>query len=171
MVFCCGSHHGWAADVDLFDGLGFGDAWFGDGGFEGIEIDDYEINGLDVVVGHGLDMLGEIASCEEPAVDVGVECFDASVHHFGEVGDLVDGDDGDACIFDGFGGASGGDDLDVEGVERSGEFNDAGFIGDREKRPRDLDEIGSGRDSRGVCRGCHWMCPLWVVVGWYGLLT
>ena len=124
VVFGGGADHGGAADVDVFDGFFEGGVGFGDGGFKGVEVDDDQVDGLDVVLLHGGEVGGVVAEGEKAAVDEGMEGFDAAVHHFGEAGEVGDVFHGDPGVAEGFGGAAGGDEFDVEfflegGGERS----------------------------------------------------
>ena len=136
-VFSCAAEHGRAADIDVFDELGGGDAGAGGGLLEGVEVDDDEVDGLDVVLGDGGHVAGVGADVEERGVDAGVEGFDAAVEHFrkaGEVGDVADGKAGSA---EGGGGAAGGDELDAVADKGLGEGDEAGFIGDGEEGAAD----------------------------------
>ena len=134
VVFGGGADHGGAADVDVFDGLGEGAIGFGDGSFEGVEVDADEVDGGDAVGLHGGEVVGVILEGEESAVDEGVKGFDMTVHHFGEAGEVGDILDGQAGIAEGFGGAAGGNEFDVEFfLQGGGECDDAAaprFVGD-----------------------------------------
>ena len=159
VVFGGGADHGGTADVDVFDRFGEGAIWLGNGGFERVKVDADKVDGLDVVLFHGGEVGGVVAEGEETAVDEGVEGFDAAVHHFGEAGEIGDVFHGETSITEGFGGAAGGDEFDVEfGLEGLGECDDAGLVGDAEEGSLDADEIGGGglmggRDLHGVPLG------------------
>ena len=144
-----GADHRRTADVDIFDGIFEGAVRLGDGLLEGVEIHAEEVDSADVMGLHGARMVRIVAQGQEAAVDGRVEGFDPTVHHFGEAGDLRDIFDGKAGVAEGFGGAAGGDQLDVEfGLKGRGEFDDTGLIGNGEERPLYLDEVWGGDCGR-----------------------
>jgi len=132
-IFGGGAEHGGAADVDIFDELFGGEIGFGGGGFEGIEIDDDEIDGRDAVFGGGLLIFGEVAAEEKAAVNFGVQSFYAAAEHFWPAGEFGDVFDGDVLFAEKFGGAAGGKEFDVAGGETAGEIDDAGFVRNAEQ--------------------------------------
>ncbi len=140
-VFGGGADHGGTADVDVFDDLVEGYVGFLRGLFEGVEVYYDHIDGLDVVGRDGGDVFGVVADVEDAAVDLGVEGLDAAVEHLGKAGEVGDIADGEAGVAEGFGGASGGDQLDVVGGEGLGEFDEAGFVGYGEEGSADGAEV------------------------------
>jgi hypothetical protein len=54
-------------------------------------------------------VLGVVADVEDATVDPGVEGLDAAVEHLGKAGEVADIADCEACVAEGFGGASSGD--------------------------------------------------------------
>jgi hypothetical protein len=122
----------------VFDELFGGGAGLGGDLFEGVEVDADEVDGGDGVLLEGFEVLGFGAHGENAAVDGRVEGFDAAVEHFGEVGDGGDVEDGDAGVLEEFGGAAGGDEVDVEGAESAGELDGAGFVGQAQEGPFNL---------------------------------
>ncbi len=106
-VFCRRAEHGWAADVDVFDEFGRGDARLGGGFLKGVEVDDDHVDRLDRM---GLDrggVFGVAANVENAAVDLRVECFDAAVEHLGEAGEIGDVADGEPGLAKHLRGAAG----------------------------------------------------------------
>ena len=141
MVLGGAAKHRRTADVDVFDGVVRSDVGLGDGGFKGVEVDADEVDGGDAVVGHRALVFRVVAQTEQPAVDERVERLDATVHHFGEAGDLVDRGDGDSRLFDRLGGAAGGDDGDAEAMEFLRERDEPVFIADGDQGTADGDEL------------------------------
>jgi hypothetical protein len=62
-----------------------------------------------------------------------VQRLDAAVEHLGKAGVVGDLGDGQAGVGEQLGGAAGGQQLDAERVQRAGEFDDAGLVGDGEQ--------------------------------------
>jgi hypothetical protein len=109
---------------------------------KGVEVDADEVDGLDAMLAHGLDVLGVVAEGEQAAVDFGVQRLEAAVHHFGEAGDLAYIGDDQAVVAEEFGGAAGADQLDAEFLsQRFGELCEAGFVGDGEEGALHGDEL------------------------------
>ncbi len=132
-IFCGGAEHGGAADVDIFDELFGGEIGLGGGGFEGIEVDDDEIDGGDAVFGGGFLIFVEMAAEEQAAVNFGVEGFYATAKHFGPAGEIGDIFDGDVLFAEEFCGAAGGEEFDVASGETAGEIDDAVFVRNAEQ--------------------------------------
>ncbi len=78
-----------------------GDAGLERGLFEGVEVDHDHVDGLDVVLCDGGDVLGVGADVEDAAVDLGVEGLDAAVEHLGEAGEVGDVADVEAGFAEG----------------------------------------------------------------------
>ncbi len=152
-VFRGGADHGGAADVDVFDDLGEGDAGLLGGGFEGVEVDDDHVDGLDRVGGDRGEVIGVFADVEDAAVDLGVEGFDAAVEHFGEAGEVGDVADGEAGFAEGAGGSAGGDELCTVGGEGLGEGDEVGFVGNGEEGSADGFQVGHAGLILGEWRG------------------
>ena len=138
IVFRRGADHGGAADVDVFDEVFGGGVRIRGNFFEGVEIDADEIDGGDGVLFDRLHVFGLRTHGENTAVNGGVEGFDAAIEHFGEMGDGGDVKDGDARVLQEFGGAAGGDKVNVEGAESAGEFDSAGLVSQAQQGPFDL---------------------------------
>jgi hypothetical protein len=125
--------HGRAADVDVLDGVFQGAVGLGDGGLEGVEVDHHQVDARNVVLFELGQVLGQVAAGEDAAVHLGVQGLDAAVEHFGEAGVVGDVGHRQAGFAQGLGGAAGGQQLDAEGGQLAGEFDDAGFVGDAEQ--------------------------------------
>jgi len=63
-----------------------------------------------------------------------MEGFDAPIEHFRKTGHVGHLGHGQARLGQEFGGAPGGEQTDVEGVQGLGELNDARFVRNRKKR-------------------------------------
>ena len=61
-------------------------AGLGDGGLEGIKIDNDEVDWLDLVLFDGRDMLGIIANVQNTTVNARMQGLDAPIEHFGKAG-------------------------------------------------------------------------------------
>ena len=82
MVLRGAADHARAADIDLFNGLCGRDAFPGDGGLEGIEVDHHQVDGLNAL-GLGVsDVVGQVAPVEQAAVDARMEGLHAAVEAF-----------------------------------------------------------------------------------------
>ena len=139
MVLGSGAQHGGAADIDVLDGICVLNAGLGDGGLEGIEVDDDHVDHLDAVRLGVAHVRLEVPAAEQAAVDLGVQGLDAAVHHLGKAGELVDHGDRDAGLLQNAGSAAGRDDLDAELVhQRAGEVLAASLIGEGDNRSLDL---------------------------------
>ena len=100
-----------------------------------IEVDGDEVDGRDAVLLEGALVARVAAARQQPAVHLGMQRLHAAVHHFGEAGHPLDGEDGDAALPQRLGGAAGGHDLVAQGDQRPRELDDATFVGDGEQRP------------------------------------
>jgi len=130
MVFGRRAHHRRSADVDVLDGCGQVTVGFGHRLFEGIEVDDDQIDRADIMGAH--DHVIGTATTEDAAVHLGVQGFQSSVHHFRKAGVVRNVGNPDAVFFQQPGSAAGGQDFDVPCHQGTGEVDDAGFIGDTE---------------------------------------
>ena len=137
-----GADHGGSADIDVFDQLFEGHTGLGGGFFEGVEIDHDHVDGLDAVLGYGGGVRGKVAAVENASVNFGMQRLDAAIEHFGEAGEIGDVLDGNAGVAQEFGGASGGDEFDVECGELAGEIDQSGLIGDAENGTLDFGGAG-----------------------------
>ena len=81
MVLGRRADHRRAADIDVLD-RGRVVRAAGDGRFEGVEIDDQEVDARDAMGLHRREMLGIVPQCQKPAMDLGVKRLHPSIHHF-----------------------------------------------------------------------------------------
>jgi hypothetical protein len=147
MVFRRRAQHGRAADVDLFDGFGEGDAFFGDRRLERIEVYDDEIDARDDEALDVGEVVGVVAVVENRAEDFRREGLDASAEDLRRAGPLRDRRDFDAGVGQVFGGAAGGEDLHALRFEGAGEVGDTGFVGDGEDGPFNLHSTAGCRHA------------------------
>ena len=91
MVLGRSAYHCGPADIDIFDCVLETAIGVGDSLLEWIKIDYHQVNRVDVVFLH--DRIIDSAAPENAAMNLGMQSFDASRHHFGETG--VRGDFGD----------------------------------------------------------------------------
>jgi len=78
-----GTQHRRAADVDHLDYLRFRHAAAAGDRGEWVEADADEIEELDLVSGEGLEVLGQVAPCQDPRVDARVQCLYSASEHLG----------------------------------------------------------------------------------------
>ncbi len=92
------SQHRRAANVDVLDGVVEAHAGARYGGVEGIEVNGYEVEGLDAAGGERGHVGRLVPARQQPGVDRGVERLDPSVQDLGESGDLVHRGDPDSTL-------------------------------------------------------------------------
>ena len=102
------AHHGRPADVDVLDRVFQSATWLGHRRFKGVEVDDQQVNGVDLVRLERRHVLGHIAPRQQAAVDFGVQGFNAAVQHLGKAGELGDFGHRQALVGQQLGGAAGG---------------------------------------------------------------
>lgn len=90
-IFCAAADHARTADINLLDGLALRDALGCDRSLKRIEIDADQIDRLNAVIGHGLNMLRPVASGQKAAMHLGVKGLDPAVHHLGKTGHRFNG--------------------------------------------------------------------------------
>ncbi len=66
MVLCRSTNEGHAANVDVFDGIGIGDIWSGNGLFKWIEVDGDQINIIPAEIEKLLDDLRSVGRARSP---------------------------------------------------------------------------------------------------------
>ena len=82
-------------------------------------------------------MRGLGADGEQPAVNARMQRLEASVHHFGEFGELGDVHHGDASLGERGGRAAGRDDLDSARRQRPTQLDKAGLVGNGDQSAAD----------------------------------
>ena len=138
MVLRRRAQHRRTADIDVFH-AGREIAAFGDRPFEGIEVDRDEIDGCEPVRRQRRAMVRIVAPREYPAMDRGVQRFDAPVEHFGKAGERFDMDDREPGVFEQARGAAGRKDLRAVARQRAREVDRAGLVRHREQGARHPD--------------------------------
>jgi len=133
-----GADHARTADVDVLDDDLVLDPAPPRDLLEGVEAADDHVDGLDVVLGDGLHVLGHVAAGEDAGHEPRVHRLDTPVEHLREAGDLLDQGDRDAGVLEEPRGAAGGDDGDPHVGEALGERLDATLVEDGDKCPLDL---------------------------------
>ena len=128
-VFRGRAHHGRAADVDVFNRVFQCTVWFGDGSGEGIEVDAHEVDVANAVFFHLGDVLVQIATAEDAAVDFRMQGFHAAVEHFGKTGIVGNFDNGNACISQELCCTAGRKDFYTELSQGLGKFDCACLVG------------------------------------------
>ena len=128
VILCGRADHCRPADIDVLDAIVEVGAARGRP-LERIEIDHHKIDRLDAMRAHRLHVGGVVADGEQAAMDSGMECFDAAVHHLGKAGDLrhfghVE-PGRDQCQAR----AAGRNDFDAVIGERPRELDQAGLVG------------------------------------------
>jgi len=124
------AHHGRAADVDVFDGVFQRAARLGNGRLERIEIDHQQVDGWNFRSGQRLHVGSYFAPRQQPAMDARMQRLDAAIEHFRETRVIGHFGDRESRIAQHFGGAAGGQQCNAETGQRSGEFENAGLVGD-----------------------------------------
>ena len=133
-----GADHARPADVDVLDDdLVLDPAPPGDL-LERVEAADDHVDGLDVVLGDGLHVLGHVAPREDAGHEPRVHGLDATVEHLREAGDLFDQRDRDAGVLEQLRRAARGDDGDAHVGEALGERLDATLVEHGDKCSLDL---------------------------------
>src|SRR5581483_7879765 len=144
-----GAEHGGTADVDHLDDLGLAHARpAGDGG-ERVEADADEVDRLDLVLGEGRRVLGQVAAREDPCVDARVERLDAAAEHLRRRRHGLDGRDRQLPFGQVRRRPARRDELPAELVEAAGERLDPRLVVDAQERARQssFTTLGSRRCS------------------------
>ncbi len=90
------------------------------------------------------DRIVRAAAAEDAAVDLGMQRFDATVHHLGQSGVRGNVLDRNACFGEQARSAAGGQDFDAQIGKAAGESFDAAFVRDAEQRTGDGTVVGHG---------------------------
>ena len=129
-----GADHRRATDVDLLDRLRECDVGIRDGGLEWVEVDDDQVDRPNLLLLEVSLIALVISTGEDPAVDPRVKRFDSPAEHLGTVREFRNVDDREARVSQCTRGATGGDQFDTEFRESSPQFDQAGLVGDGQKR-------------------------------------
>ncbi len=131
MVFGSGAQQRRSANVDVLDsGLQVA-AGLGYGLLEGIEVDHYQIDGLNAVLEH--DLIIDAAATQDAAMDKGMQGLDPARHHFRKAGVVRDLSDRDPLGRQKAGGTTGGQDLNSTVRKGTGEIDQAGLVGNADE--------------------------------------
>ena len=128
IVLCGCAHHRRTADVDVLDGVIEGARGIGHGLAKWIEIDDHQIDGRYVVRGQRCHMLDRIATRKNAAVNLRMQCLDATVQHLGKPGVGTDVGDRQSRLLQGLGRAARREQFDTHCAEGGCEFHEAGLV-------------------------------------------
>ncbi len=143
-VLGCRADHGRPADIDVLDEVAEGNAGLSCGLFEGIEIYDDHVDGLDAVSGDGGLVFLISANVKEPTMNFGVKRFHTAVEHLGEAGKFADVLDGEAGVAQSLSRAAGGNQLNAKAGQGAGKVDQAGFVSNTQKSAPNLFHIVRG---------------------------
>jgi len=148
MVLRGRTDHRRAADVDVLDDVG---GWQAarDAALERIEVHAHQVDVLDAVLCHGIDVRLFVAHGEQAGVEARVQRLDAAVHDLGKAGEGLDRADVEVGRGELRRGAACRHELDAKPGEAAREVEDPALVGDREQRAADLHRAGCGQ-SRGA---------------------
>ena len=123
-----------AADVDLLQRLVESRVRLAHGLGERVEVDDDDVDLLDAALGQLIEVIGLIATCEQPGEDLRMKRLDPAAQDLGGVGQIADRPDaGDARIGQVGARSVGGECLDAGIGQAAGELDDAFAVTDGEK--------------------------------------
>src|SRR5690606_190122 len=125
--------HGRPADIDVFNRIGKGAPGFGDGFAEWIQVDHEQVDAVDTVFFQGIQVLGAVAARQQAAMYFGMQGFDSAVQDFGAAGMAGYFGYGKAGLGQELGGSAGGQQRHAALGQSLGEFNNTGFVGNRNK--------------------------------------
>ena len=130
VVLCSCANHGGAANVDLLnDGVLIRTRSHGLD--EGVQVHDDQIEGLDVQLAEGVDVLLLAAVSQNTGVDARVQGLHTALEALGKAGHLGHLGDGNACGRNGRRGRTGGHQGHAGLVQTAGEILQAGLVVDR----------------------------------------
>ena len=138
MILGGGADHGRTANVDILDDF-LARRAFGDSGGEGIKVDDDQVDRTDLMLLHGGDMVWIVAHRQQPAVHLGVQRLDPSVHHFREAGEVGNVLHLQSRLAQSLGRAAGGNQFYPMPAQRLPQFDQAGLVGHGKKGALDDD--------------------------------
>ena len=136
MVLGRRADHGRPADIDVLDAVGI--RLVGrDGRLERVEIHHQQVDRPDPVGGERGLVLGVVADREQAAMHRRMQRLHPAVHHLGETGQVGDLRHRQAGILQRPVSAARRDQGDAALVQRPGEVDEAGLVGNREERAGD----------------------------------
>ena len=135
------ANHGRAADVDILD-ASVERGGSGEHLLERVEVDDEKIDGFDAMRQHGRLMLGIFTNGEEPAMHLGMQGLEPSIHHLRKAGQLRHIGDLEARLLQRLGGAARRDERDAAHRERARQGDEPRLVRDRKEGARHAPKIG-----------------------------
>ena len=127
------TQHGRATDIDVFDRVFQGAIGLGDRALERVQVDHHHVDGRHVVLDQFRHVLREIAARQDTAVHFRVQGLHTAIEHLRETRVIGNFRDGNTVVCQQFGGAAGGQEVDAEGGQGTGEFENAGLVGNGEE--------------------------------------
>ncbi|MNY37440.1 hypothetical protein D3C86_1720030 [compost metagenome] len=143
MVLGGSADHCRATNIDVLDRRRI-IAALGANFLERIEIDDREIDRLDAVRLHRLDMLRVIPDSQQAAMDIGVQSLDAAVHDLRKIRHVGDIRHRQACFRNGFRRTTGRQELDAKLRQNRRQLDNVSLVRHGKKRRADFDLVGGG---------------------------
>ena len=135
--------HRRAADVDVLDDLGVGQA-AGDAALEGVEVHADEVDVLDLVLAGGVDVRLVVADRQQAGVEARMQRLDAPVHDLRKAREVLDRAHLEARRGKLGRRAAGRDELDAELGQAAREVDDPSLVRDGQQRPADPHCCGGG---------------------------
>ena len=135
VILGAGAQHGGTADIDVLDGLGEPATGLRDARFEGVEVDDHEVDGRDPVRRH--DRLIETTPSQDAAVDLGVQGLHPPAQDLRGTGVVGDLEDGQPVVPEQPRRPAGRQDLDVAPRQISRERDEPGLVRYAQERALD----------------------------------
>ena len=138
------AHHGWATDIDVFNGVFEGAVGVGHRGLERIQVDDEQVNGANAIRLQRLHVLGHVTARQQTPVYHRVQGFHAAIQHLGKASDIGHFTHGQAGLRKQFGGPAGGDQANAQTMQGLREFDNASFVRDRDECVHEESPGGAG---------------------------
>ena len=147
MVLGGAADHCRAADVNILDGGGV-IATGRDRRLERVEVHDEQVDRLDIMRQHRRFVFRVFADRKQTAVDLGMQGFQAAIHHLGKAGEIGDLGDGEPGLAQRAVRSAGRDQRHAMRRQSLGERDKTRLVGHRDERARD----------RFLVRGHEWSC-------------
>ena len=126
------AQHRRAADVDVLNGFLEMNVLLGDGLLKRIQVHHDEIDHVDAMGFRGGLVVGLVATREEAAMNLRMECLHAAFHHLGKAGVLAHLGDGQTFFREQLGGAAGREQLVAVLFDEGGrKIDQTGFVAHR----------------------------------------
>ena len=128
-VFGCRPYHCRAADINVFNGFGFGYAGFGNGFPERVKVYNNKVNRFNAVFFHGFYMFRVAAYSKNAAMNFRVQGFYPAVHNFRKTGYVTNISYRNTCVLQSLHGTAGRNNFHADIMQKLRQFNNAGFVG------------------------------------------